>query len=209
MTVLLLIAVAFPIALPPIVRAAIVAVINKLTINKFKFKLAASILDKATPADPLIIPQISPITSLQKLDAFSLFWISLTASRAPLTCLVAIELKVFISATVIAIPIISNIIPIPINSKMQMVATMLFALGIVVSETKENTNEMNKARVMTALKQTFRPEFLNRVDETIIFNELTKDELLQIVDLMLNEIATELAEKNIHVSFSDEVKNYL
>ena len=70
-------------------------------------------------------------------------------------------------------------------------------------------NEMNKARVMTALKQTFRPEFLNRVDETIIFNELTKDELLQIVDLMLNEIATELAEKNIHVSFADEVKNYI
>lgn len=70
-------------------------------------------------------------------------------------------------------------------------------------------NEMNKARVMTALKQTFRPEFLNRVDETIIFNELTKEELLQIVDLMLNEIATELAEKNIHVSFSDEVKNYI
>ena len=70
-------------------------------------------------------------------------------------------------------------------------------------------NEMNKARVMTALKQTFRPEFLNRVDETIIFNELTKDELLQIVDLMLNEITNELAEKNIHVSFSDEVKNYI
>ncbi|MBR4110964.1 MAG: ATP-dependent Clp protease ATP-binding subunit [Clostridia bacterium] len=70
-------------------------------------------------------------------------------------------------------------------------------------------NEMNKARVMTALKQTFRPEFLNRVDETIIFNELTKEELLQIVDLMLNEISTELAEKNMHVSFSDEVKNYI
>ena len=71
------------------------------------------------------------------------------------------------------------------------------------------SNEMNKARVMTALKQTFRPEFLNRVDETIIFNELTKKELLQIVDLMLNEISTELAEKNIHVSFSDEVKTYI
>ena len=41
------------------------------------------------------------------------------------------------------------------------------------------------ARVEAALKQTFRPEFLNRVDETIIFHELNKEELLQIVDLML------------------------
>ena len=66
-----------------------------------------------------------------------------------------------------------------------------------------------EARVMNALKSTFRPEFLNRVDEIIVFNELTKQELLQIIDLMLNEIKDELAEKNIYISFSDEVKNYI
>ena len=66
-----------------------------------------------------------------------------------------------------------------------------------------------EARVQSALKQVFRPEFLNRVDETIIFNELNKDELLQIVDLMLSEIISELAERNIHITFSKEVKEYI
>lgn len=65
------------------------------------------------------------------------------------------------------------------------------------------------ARVEAALKQTFRPEFLNRVDETIIFHELNKDELLQIVDLMLSEIKNELAEKNIFIAFDKKVKEYI
>ena len=74
-----------------------------------------------------------------------------------------------------------------------------------------NKDESDKieARVRSSLKQTFRPEFLNRVDETIVFNELTKAELLQIVDLMLAEITNELAEKNIHITFSSEVKEYI
>ena len=65
------------------------------------------------------------------------------------------------------------------------------------------------ARVEAALKQTFRPEFLNRVDETIIFHELNKNELLQIVDLMLSEITDELAEKNIFITFDKKVKEYI
>ncbi len=66
-----------------------------------------------------------------------------------------------------------------------------------------------QGRVMTALKETFRPEFLNRVDETIVFHELTKPELLQIIDLMLNELTQELAEKNIQITFTKEVKEYI
>ena len=65
------------------------------------------------------------------------------------------------------------------------------------------------ARVEASLKQTFRPEFLNRVDETIIFHELNKEELLQIVDLMLSEITDELAEKNIFITFDKKVKEYI
>ncbi len=64
-------------------------------------------------------------------------------------------------------------------------------------------------RVQSSLKQTFRPEFLNRVDETIVFHELNKEELLKIVDLMLQEIITELAERNINITFTDEVKEYI
>ena len=73
---------------------------------------------------------------------------------------------------------------------------------------RENS-KLVEARVMAALKETFRPEFLNRIDETIIFNELTKDELLQIVDLMLSELTVELSEKNINITFSKEVKEYI
>lgn len=65
------------------------------------------------------------------------------------------------------------------------------------------------ARVIAALKETFRPEFLNRVDETIVFHELTKLELLQIVDLMLTGLTEELAEKNVNITFSKEVKEYI
>ena len=74
-----------------------------------------------------------------------------------------------------------------------------------------NKDEVDKieARVQASLKQTFRPEFLNRVDETIVFNELTKEELLKIIDLMLSEISSELVEKNIHITFSEEVKEYI
>ncbi len=68
---------------------------------------------------------------------------------------------------------------------------------------------LSEARINSALKETFRPEFLNRVDETIVFHELNKNELLQVVDLMLNEIISELAEKNIHITFSKEVKEYI
>lgn len=73
----------------------------------------------------------------------------------------------------------------------------------------KDENVFVEARVMNALKETFRPEFLNRIDETIVFHELTKPELLQIVNLMLNEITSELEQKNIHITFSKEVKEYI
>jgi ATP-dependent Clp protease ATP-binding subunit ClpE len=66
-----------------------------------------------------------------------------------------------------------------------------------------------ESRVNSALKETFRPEFLNRVDEIAIFHELTKEELLKIVDLNLNKLAKELRERDIYVSFSDDVKEYI
>ena len=64
-------------------------------------------------------------------------------------------------------------------------------------------------RVNSALKETFRPEFLNRVDEIAVFHELTKDELLQIVDINLKKLSDELKERNLYVSFTNEVKEYI
>lgn len=64
-------------------------------------------------------------------------------------------------------------------------------------------------RVQTVLKEMFRPEFLNRVDEIIVFKELTRNEIRQIVDLMLNEVRTHLSEKNLKFVVTDAVKDLL
>ena len=59
------------------------------------------------------------------------------------------------------------------------------------------TEEALESKVDSALKETFRPEFLNRVDDTIIFKELTKDEIRKIADIMMKEIWAQLEEKGI------------
>ena len=66
-----------------------------------------------------------------------------------------------------------------------------------------------EARVKDALKETFRPEFLNRVDETIVFTPLKKDELRTIVDLMIMEVVGEVREKKITLNISEEVKDFI
>ena len=63
--------------------------------------------------------------------------------------------------------------------------------------------------VKEALKEIFRPEFLNRVDETIVFQALKKDELYKIMDLMLKEVMDEVNEKKITLDIAKEVKDYL
>lgn len=66
-----------------------------------------------------------------------------------------------------------------------------------------------KTKVDTALKQIFRPEFLNRVDEVVIFSELTRPQLIDICTLMLSDLADGLKGKGISVEFTEELKNYI
>ena len=66
-----------------------------------------------------------------------------------------------------------------------------------------------ESKVKDVLKETFRPEFLNRIDEVIVFTELNKDELKQIVELMLEEVYTEAEEKDIKINVSDKVKEFI
>ena len=68
---------------------------------------------------------------------------------------------------------------------------------------------VNNNAIMNSLKETFRPEFLNRVDEIVIFNQLSHDELMQIVDLMLNDTRKALEDKNITLEVTEEAKKYL
>ncbi len=64
-------------------------------------------------------------------------------------------------------------------------------------------------KILNSLKETFRPEFLNRIDEIVVFDSLTKTELLQIVDLMLEDTRKALADKNITMDISNVAKEFL
>ena len=68
---------------------------------------------------------------------------------------------------------------------------------------------MDKNKIIDSLKEVFRPEFLNRVDEIISFDSLTKDQLLQIVDLMLKDTLSALNEKDIKMEISKDAKNFI
>ncbi|MDT8716766.1 AAA family ATPase [Clostridium sp. 19966] len=63
--------------------------------------------------------------------------------------------------------------------------------------------------VKEALKETFKPEFLNRIDDIIVFKSLKKEELYKITDLMLKEVANEAEEKHMKVEFTEALKNFI
>ena len=73
----------------------------------------------------------------------------------------------------------------------------------------KDSYDILESRVKDALKETFRPEFLNRVDETIVFTLLKKVELRKIVDLMILEVVGEVKEKKIMLEISEEVKDFI
>jgi ATP-dependent Clp protease ATP-binding subunit ClpC len=66
-----------------------------------------------------------------------------------------------------------------------------------------------KNKVMSELKRTFRPEFLNRVDDIIVFHHLTKEHMNDIIEIMLKDLRKRLSSKNITLSVTDKAKSYL
>lgn len=79
---------------------------------------------------------------------------------------------------------------------------------IAASEKKDNYEKM-KENVLDELKKTFRPEFLNRIDEVIVFHSLSKDEIKRILDLMLKPVVKQLAERDIQLELTAEAKEIL
>jgi len=77
------------------------------------------------------------------------------------------------------------------------------------SVTFERKQEEIKDKVMGELKGAFRPEFLNRIDDIIVFRQLSKEDILKIAELMLNDVKTRMADMEIGVSFTENAKNYL
>lgn len=82
------------------------------------------------------------------------------------------------------------------------------AMGFLAGDEAAD-GEAAKARVLEEVKRTFRPEFLNRVDEIIVFSSLNDDELKQVVDIMLANVAKRLAENGLSLEVADKAKDRL
>ena len=83
-------------------------------------------------------------------------------------------------------------------------------LGFAISDDETGiTYEDMKNRIMGELKKVFRPEFLNRIDDVIVFHKLQKDEIKQIVELLLLRIRQSMAERELQLDLTDEAKDLL
>jgi ATP-dependent Clp protease ATP-binding subunit ClpC len=84
------------------------------------------------------------------------------------------------------------------------------ALGFVpAAKPTQSEKDRQNAEVERALRQTFRPELLNRIDEIIVFDPLTEEDLKQIVDLLLNDVRARLAERNVGLNLTEPAKTQL
>jgi ATP-dependent Clp protease ATP-binding subunit ClpC len=83
------------------------------------------------------------------------------------------------------------------------------ALGFSSQADEESVYDRMKAQVDEELKRHFRPEFLNRIDETIVFHQLTREEVKQIVDLMLKRVQAQLKAKDLDIELTEDAKTWL
>jgi len=85
-----------------------------------------------------------------------------------------------------------------------------FNIGFSTSEDETGISyEDMKGRIMGELKKVFRPEFLNRIDEVIVFHKLSKDEIKEIVELLLRRIRESMAERELQLELSESAKDLL
>ena len=82
-------------------------------------------------------------------------------------------------------------------------------LGFVAENEDDTAYERMKAKVQQELKQHFRPEFLNRIDDVIVFHQLTKMEIIEIVDLMIANLEKRLADRDIDIELTTGAKDLL
>jgi ATP-dependent Clp protease ATP-binding subunit ClpC len=82
-------------------------------------------------------------------------------------------------------------------------------VGFVTSGNAQDEHEKMKNKVLAEVKKVFRPEFLNRLDEVIVFHALREEELKEIVTLMVNNVIKRLAEQDVEVEVTDQVKEII
>ncbi len=89
------------------------------------------------------------------------------------------------------------------NVGARMITEKQKSLGFMSADDTENENKDVKQLVLSELKNVFRPEFLNRVDDIIVFNKLSRDEIKQIASKMLETLKNRLSKLGIKISFTD------
>ena len=82
-------------------------------------------------------------------------------------------------------------------------------VGFATSARVQNQEEAGKAVIEKALKKTFSPEFLNRIDDVIIFNSLSKDHIFRIIDILMKSVLARLKTLGFTLELSEEVKEFL
>ncbi len=83
------------------------------------------------------------------------------------------------------------------------------SIGFTVADETGMSYDDMKNRIMSDLKKVFRPEFLNRIDEVIVFHKLAKGEVKEIIDLMINRVRVQVAEHELQLELTDEAKDLL
>jgi len=83
------------------------------------------------------------------------------------------------------------------------------SMGFLTKDDAKISYEKMKEKVLGEMKKKFRPEFLNRIDEQIVFRPLSKEDLAKIVDLMISDVNGRLIEKGLSISTSKKVKDFL
>ena len=82
-------------------------------------------------------------------------------------------------------------------------------LGFSVADETGISYDDMKNKIMGELKKVFRPEFLNRLDEVIVFHKLTRDEIKEIVELLMRHLRTSMAERELQIELAEDTKEFL
>jgi len=82
-------------------------------------------------------------------------------------------------------------------------------VGFATASRTENADENNKAVIEKALKRTFSPEFLNRIDDVVIFNSLTKEHIFEIIDILLKGVMKRLVTLGFSLELTEEAKSFI
>lgn len=82
-------------------------------------------------------------------------------------------------------------------------------VGFATQNRQENIDENNKAVIEKALKRTFSPEFLNRIDDVIIFNSLNKENIFEIIDILMKGVMARLSNLGFSLELTTEAKDFI